>query len=120
MLLWFLFDDVRLGEARSQLINSTANIVYVSAVTGFKITNKIRIGKLQEAKAFVADLEQVCVRHSFKLMPLSFNHCYLAGSIQSPHRDPFDRMLAAQSIIEAMPIITINTQIRDLGAEVVW
>ena len=119
-LLWFLLDDFQLGESRADIINAQSNTVYISAASGFEISNKVRVGKLPEALIYITNLEQVCIQHSFKILPLNFEHCKLAGMIQSPHRDPFDRMLAAQSIIEDMPIMTIDVRIKELGAEVIW
>jgi PIN domain nuclease of toxin-antitoxin system len=118
--LWFLFDDPRLGDMRAETIESTANTVFISAVSVFEVTNKNRLGKLNAAQELAHSVEVVCRDLGFSMLPLSFAHSQRAGMIQSPHRDPFDRMLAAQSIVEGIPIMTIDARIRELGAETVW
>jgi PIN domain nuclease of toxin-antitoxin system len=56
----------------------------------------------------------------FKEPPIGFAHALKAGSLSGEHRDPFDRMIAAQALIEKLPVITNDSEIAGLGAEAVW
>ncbi len=120
VLLWFFYNDERLGEDRADLIEDPGNQVFVSSVSACEIANKVRIGKLVHTESFAREFAKVCTEHGFKPLLLNHDHATRAGLLPGAHCDPFDRLLAAQSMIEKMPIMTIDSRIRELGAEVVW
>jgi PIN domain nuclease of toxin-antitoxin system len=115
-----MFDDPRLGTEQRAVLSAFDNAIFVSSISIFEIANKVRIGKLPMAQGAENALQNVCEQFSFHKVDLSFEHSQLAGLLPGPHRDPFDRMLAAQSIIEKMPIMSVDSKLADLGAEVVW
>lgn len=118
-LLWWILGDSRLPVSmRTHIMRSPH--VYVSAASVWEITTKVRIGKLPLAINIVADFLGILEHQGFISLPVTTVHAHLAGSIESEHRDPFDRMLAAQSIIENMPVITRDPNIKNLGASVMW
>jgi PIN domain nuclease of toxin-antitoxin system len=119
-LLWMMFADARLGQAQARLIADEANAIYISSISIFEIANKVRIGKLPMTLAGASALDSVCDQFAFLPLHLSIHHAQRAGLLAGPHRDPFDRMLAAQSIIEKIPIVTVDAKLRELGADVVW
>lgn len=115
-----MFDDPRLGLGQRGFLDDSRNTIFVSSISIFEIANKVRIGKLPMSSAASISLQNVCEQFSFSKIELSFHHAQWAGLLKGKHRDPFDRMLAAQSIVASMPIMTVDTKLRDLGAEVVW
>lgn len=115
-----MFDEPRLGVKQRAVLSNSDNTVYVSAISIFEIANKVRIGKLPMFKDAEQSLQSICDHYSFTKIELTFRHAQLAGLLPGDHRDPFDRMLAAQSIVEKMPIMSIDPKLRDLGAEVAW
>jgi PIN domain nuclease of toxin-antitoxin system len=120
VFLWLLFDDAQLGPSQRELLKDTANKKFVSSVSIFEIATKARIGKLTIPALYAGRLS--AIYSDFEYLPLSLSvlHAEMAGNLIGTHKDPFDRMLAAQSIVENMPIMTVDVKLRELGAEVVW
>jgi PIN domain nuclease of toxin-antitoxin system len=119
-LIWTLLADSRIGEQQRQMINAIENRIFVSSVSAFEMAIKVRIGKLVEATTLVKDFEKICSDFGFAQLPVTHAHGLAAGNLAGTHRDPFDRLLAAQSIVERISIMTVDARLRDLGAEVVW
>jgi PIN domain nuclease of toxin-antitoxin system len=114
-----MFDDPRLGLKQRTLLDSSTEI-HISAISIFEIANKVRLGKLAMTSAAALSLENVCEQFSFTKIELNLKHAQTAGLLPGPHRDPFDRMLAAQSIVEKIPIMSVDMKLHDLGADVIW
>lgn len=119
-LLWMLLADPRLGERRRSLIERAKGPVFVSVVSGFEITTKSRIGKLPQADRIAADFEKIFVEFEFKPLGLTLSHCLRAGRLDGEYRDPFDRLIAGQALVEGFSVMTGNAAFREFGVEVVW
>ena len=113
-------DSALLSEQARRQIADEAGDCYVSAVSVFELSNKVRLGKFDPARELVERLQEVMEYNRFTPLAVSMDHARLAGRLANPHRDPFDRLLAAQSIVENIPVVTADAAIRDLGARVVW
>lgn len=120
MLVWWLFDPPRLSSFARQAISDPDNTILTSAVSAFEVANKHRIGKWTEIASLAVALEEIALAQGFMIVPIDARHTSLAGLLQGCHRDPFDRVLAAQSQIENISIISADAQIRTLGADVIW
>ncbi|MSP59152.1 MAG: type II toxin-antitoxin system VapC family toxin [Myxococcales bacterium] len=118
--LWWLDGDRRLPPRVRRRIEDPATVVLVSAATAWEITTKARIGKLPGALAVAADVAACIVSQGFTSLPISVEHAQRAGALPGPHRDPFDRMLIAQSHAEAVPIVTLDTVFDDYGLTRIW
>ena len=105
-LLWWLDGDAKLILAARSLIADESNEIFVSAASAWEISTKVRIGKLPGAVEVAAKLPQIIVSQGFDALPITIDHAQRAGALPGPHRDPFDRMLAAQAQAENMPIIS--------------
>jgi len=119
-LFWWVTDSALLSEQARRQIADEAGDCYVSAVSVFELSNKVRLGKFDPARELVERLQEVMEYNRFTPLAVSMDHARLAGRLANPHHDPFDRLLAAQSIVENMPVVTADAAIRDLGARVVW
>jgi PIN domain nuclease of toxin-antitoxin system len=119
-LLWWLFDDRRLSRRARQVMEDGTNEIVVSSASGWEIMTKHRLGKLPHAGAAVKDLRGAIQRARFEPLPITLEHAIEAGSFASPHRDPFDRMLAAQSRIEKIPLITDDGAFARLAVSTLW
>jgi PIN domain nuclease of toxin-antitoxin system len=84
------------------------------------LATKERLGKLSEAGPAVANFVDWVERDEFKPLPLLLRHGLMAGMFTATHGDPFDRMLAAQSIVEEAPILSRDTQLDAFGCERIW
>jgi PIN domain nuclease of toxin-antitoxin system len=119
VLIWWANDNVRLSRIAREGIRD-AETVFVSAITAMELSTKLRIGKLSEARLLVEEFDQRCADEGFTLLPLSHKHGLFAGSIKAEPRDPFDRMLAAQAIIEDLTLVSSDVAFDALGARRLW
>jgi PIN domain nuclease of toxin-antitoxin system len=119
-LLWWLFDDPRLPAPPRQLIGDPGNAVFVSSASAWEICTKHRLGKLPAAAQLVRDVAGWTERAGFAELPVTLRHAQKAASWPQPHRDPFDRMLAAQSVMEDLPLISRDTALESFGVRRIW
>ncbi len=119
-LLWWLAGDPALTETAKAAIADDTNDIQISAASAWEITTKHRIGKLPRAAPVVADLAGLLADQGFTPLPITLAHAQMAGSLPGPHRDPFDRMLIAQSLLDAFVLVS-NEQLFDLyGVVRLW
>lgn len=112
-LLWWLTDDPSLSPAARRAIGRPGNLVLVSAASAWEIGTKVRLGRLPGAEGLAQDFAAFLSRERFEELPISLEHGIRAGLLPGPHKDPFDRMLAAQSEAENLPIVS-NDRIFDV------
>lgn len=108
IFLWWLFDDARLPGRIRSVVKEVENRVFISAASVGEIATKFRLGKLPQATEVAGDVPAWIDRAGFSPMPVMPAHAQLAGVWGIPHRDPFDRMLAAQSKIEQIPLASVD------------
>jgi len=119
-LLWWMFDDPRLSDTARGLLMDPSNEVFVSSATAWEISTKHRLGRLHSATPLVQDMRGWIARAGFSELEISIAHAQRAGSWPQPHRDPFDRMLAAQSVLEELPIVSRDPALPQFGVVPVW
>jgi len=119
-LVWFLAGDKRFSHRARDAVTADETVACVSAVTAWEIANKVRIGKWPEAAPLAASLSEVIDEHGFEPLPITIEHARVAGFLASAHRDPFDRVLAAQAQMEAIPLVTADPAFRSFGTQVLW
>jgi PIN domain nuclease of toxin-antitoxin system len=119
-LLWWLTDDPALPATARKLIARGSNAVVVSAVSAWEIATKVRLGKLPMALDLVDDLGSILVREGFQALAISVDHALRAGLLPGPHKDPFDRMLIAQSQAEGVPILSDDEALDGYGVRRLW
>ena len=84
------------------------------------MSRKYRIGKWPEIAPFLAAYENVLEDEGFILLELNARAAHLAGALPSEHRDPFDRMIAAQALVGQLTLITNDYAMSELGVPTVW
>jgi PIN domain nuclease of toxin-antitoxin system len=119
-LLYWLFDDRRLSPRARAIISDRGNQILVSSASGWEIGTKYRIGKLPAARTLVQDLSGHVARAGFHELAITMAHAQRAGALAGDHRDPFDRMLAAQGLVEDCRIVTTDAAIAAFGAQTFW
>ncbi len=118
-LLWWLAGDERLSaHARSAI--EGASRVHVSAVSVWEIAIKTQLGKLPQGELLLAELPTVLERQGFVSLPIEARDGHMAGLLPSHHRDPFDRMLAAQSLRLGLPLVSNDPAFAPYGLMLVW
>lgn len=120
VLLWWLFADKRLSKRADALLRDPQNQIVVSSATAWEIAIKHRSGRLASAAPLVAGYAAWLVRAGFSELRISSAHAIRAGGWDVAHRDPFDRMLAAQSTIEQVKLVTRDPAFDAFGIETIW
>jgi PIN domain nuclease of toxin-antitoxin system len=118
--LWWLAGDRRLSTDARHRIADPDTAVYVSAASAWEITTKFRLGKLAGARSIVDDLGGVIAGQAFTSLPVSVLHAQRAGALAGPHRDPFDRMLIAQSHAEGLTLVSNERVFDSYGVQRLW
>jgi PIN domain nuclease of toxin-antitoxin system len=118
-LIWWVLDNGRLSLPARLAISGSKHVA-VSAVTAMELATKLRIGKLPEVRPLVETFATRCTSDGFELLSFHPEHALRGGSLPGDHRDPFDRMLAGQAIVEDLTIISPDTAFDALGARRLW
>jgi PIN domain nuclease of toxin-antitoxin system len=105
-LLWVLMEPHRLSVRAAGLLRDPTNEVLVSAASAWEIATKHRLGKLPHAAPILAAYSAHLARLRARDLAVSPAHALRAGGLMADQRDPFDRMLAAQSMLEGVPLVT--------------
>ena len=119
-LLWWLAGDEQLSAAARDAMSNLSNDVVVSAASAWEITTKHRLGKLPGVGPIVADLNAAIASQGFSGLPISIRHGQVAGALPGPHRDPFDRMLIAQAMLDDLVLVSNETAFDAYGVGRLW
>lgn len=119
-LLWFIDGDERLSERARALIKNKTNRIAVSAACLWEVAIKSSIGKLKLGQPFGELFPKQLEDNDIELLAVSVEHLKIVRELPFHHRDPFDRLLIAQSLAEAVPVISIDTAFDDYGVERLW
>lgn len=120
VLLWALMEPGRLSSRARRVIEDVNNEVVVSSASAWEIATKHRLGRLPEAETVMHGYAEHLARLQATEFPISSRHALLAGALPGTHRDPFDRMLASQALIEGVPVITSDPLFKHFRAKVIW
>ncbi|WCT73355.1 type II toxin-antitoxin system VapC family toxin [Sphingomonas naphthae] len=118
--LWWWSDPTRLGAKASELLAEADCPIAVSAVSALEIANKFRLGKLPDIGDPAANFRRLMDRNGFDSLSVNEAHALRAGLLPGEHRDPFDRLIAAQALIEDMVVVTRDRAFIDFGCKVIW
>jgi PIN domain nuclease of toxin-antitoxin system len=119
-LLWWWTDDPQLPDSARALIADEGNEVLVSAASAWEIATKHRLGKLPEAGDAIPRFNELVAADGFLHLPVNYLHSLRASAYAIDHRDPFDRVLAAQSDLESASLVTRDPAFAAFATRVVW
>ncbi|MFZ1083571.1 MAG: type II toxin-antitoxin system VapC family toxin [Terracidiphilus sp.] len=108
-ILWAMLGDPKLSAMARSLLEDDSNEVFVSVVCIWEIATKVRIGKMPEPGNLLKNPQQALEDLGYRDLPLTLSHARLGGLLVHPHKDPFDRMLAAQAILESLILVSIDS-----------
>lgn len=120
VLLWWFTDDSRLSAAARATIADEANEIFVSAASAWEIATKARLGKLEGIPEAAVRFAELVDADGFAHLPMTHLHALRAGAYPHPHKDPFDRMLAAQSELESLVLVTRDPAFTSFGTRTFW
>ena len=120
VLLWWWFDPDRLSNAVLELLSNPSTSVLVSAASVWELSLKHQQGKLPELSGVITDLPGLLQADGFEALPISLAHGLRAAAYSQPHRDPFDRMLAAQAELNRLVLLTADPQLSTFPCRTLW
>lgn len=121
-LAWAVGDPDLLGPDARRLLQDPANELLVSPVSIWEMSIKHRAGRWPDVGAFLDDerYAQISLRLGVREFPIRISHARLAGGFSVEHKDPFDRMLAAQAILEGVPIVSKDARLDAFAVARAW
>ena len=117
--LWFVTGDPRLSRAARAALEAEAAELHLSTASVWEMAIKSSLGRLSlpgPLQDYLADKGA----EGFDLLPVDWLHAAAVERLPFHHRDPFDRLLVAQALVEGLPIVTRDRVFRKYGAQVVW
>lgn len=118
--LWAVRNPERLLPSAAKLIESNENTVVLSAVSALEIAIKASLGKLELSEPAAEFVSSQMAVLSMTSLPVYLTHALRVGLLPHHHRDPFDRLLVAQSQIERLPLMTADPEIAAYDVELIW
>ncbi len=118
--IWWWLDSPRLSAKARSAIAEADLPVLVSAVSAIEIAIKFRIGKLAEFGDPMTRFPSLMAANGFDSMPITQHHSLTAGLLPGDHRDPFDRLIAAQALTEGMTVVTCDAAFAAFGCKTLW
>ena len=118
--LWFAEDSPQLSPTARDLIIEAENEILLSTASAWEIAIKVSTGKLTLAQPFAIFLPDQLRRNDIELLPVSMAHIQHIATLPFHHKDPFDRMIVAQSVVESIPLISIDAVLDSYGVKRLW
>ncbi|MBD1937868.1 type II toxin-antitoxin system VapC family toxin [Microcoleus sp. FACHB-68] len=118
--LWWVTDAPQLSNTVRGIIADSDNTILFSAASAWEIVIKVRTGKLilpEEPESYIPSR---LAANQFESLPIQMNHVLQVAKLPGYHKDPFDRILIAQSQIEKIPILTIDNLITQYAVSSIW
>ncbi|CAN5907230.1 type II toxin-antitoxin system VapC family toxin [soil metagenome] len=107
-MLWWWTDPAQIPTATLALLSDPGTEILASAVSAYELAYKHQLGKLNLPTSLLTEFEEAVAAEHWTALPVNIAHSLLAGQLPLPHRDPFDRLLAAQAMLEKAVLITVD------------
>ncbi len=120
VVLWATLGTANLTRTAAGIIADEKHTILVSAVTAWEIATKVRSGKMPEAEKLEGVFLEKMREAGYALLAIRPEDALRAGRLPGPHRDPFDRMLAAQALAADIPILSNDEALDQFGVRRVW
>ncbi len=118
--LWYSTDDPALSSRADQLIEDPANEILLSVASLWEIAIKVSIGKLVLTRSFEEAVLAQMSRNGIRLLEIEVRHVLEILRLPHHHRDPFDRLIAAQARVEDIPVIGVDAILDSYGVQRIW
>jgi PIN domain nuclease of toxin-antitoxin system len=118
--LWWVTNDKKLSSAAHTIISNPQNDIFFSIVSGWEIVIKTQIGKLPLPESPEIYIPSRLSYYNFKTLPINMKDVLQTWQLELHHKDPFDRLLIAQSQINNLPIITADTKFNLYNVSIIW
>jgi PIN domain nuclease of toxin-antitoxin system len=120
VFLWWVTADPRLSPRASDYLTSGANVLLFSVASGWELAIKAGLGRLAVPGGLDSFIPEQLTRNAIDVLPVQMRHALFVASVPALHRDPFDRLLVAQAILEQVPLLTADERLRPYPVETIW
>ena len=117
--IWFINGDRELSSKAKALIEADDSLNFISIASIWEIAIKINLGKLQLNTPF-EEINRQIENNGFHWLPITFEHPLQLSKLPFHHRDPFDRMIIAQSTVNRLTVISKDGNFKDYGVKLIW
>jgi PIN domain nuclease of toxin-antitoxin system len=117
---WWCIDDPALSLAARAAIADSQNEKYVSVITAWEFITKFRSGKEPGFNHIAADVSDAVAAQGLTELAITMRHAAVAANLPLHHKDPMDRILIAQAMVEDMTIVTIDRNFTSYAAKTLW
>ncbi len=118
--LWWISDSPELSDAAREAIADQRNAPIFSAVSGWEIAIKAGLGRLELPDSPAKFVNEQLSQNGLEVLPIHLRHALGVYGLPDHHRDPFDRLLVAQAVVERLPILTADPEIPRYPVETLW
>ena len=118
--LWFITDDRLLSAKAKSLIVDSTNEINVSPATYWEVAIKVSIGKYPLHVPFEQFFTEGIEGNSLTILPMEIRHAHELAALPFHHRDPFDRMIIAQAIVERIPVVSVDPAFDSYSVTRLW
>ncbi len=119
--VWFIYDERRLSDAAFSLLANSDELIYLSLVSIWELAIKANLGRgLELRQPFPEFIDYQLTTNRFKVLNIYISHLKRVSNLPLFHRDPFDRLLIAQSFVEDIPVITNDTAFDHYAIHRIW
>ena len=117
---WWHIGSPHLSETARSAIEGADPTAFVSAASAWEMVTKWRSGKQPEFGPMASNFADILAAQAFKELPISVAHAMHAASLPFHHRDPFDRIIIAQALLEGLPVVTSDSIFDPYGVDRIW
>lgn len=118
--LWWITDAANLSIRAREIIKNPDNIIYISAASAWEIVIKAKLKKITLKEQPEKLIPEEIQKNAFQVLSIHMYHALKVYELPDIHRDPFDRILVAQSKIEQLPLLSKDKNIKKYGIRVIW
>lgn len=119
-LLWYTRGDPQLSGAAKALILDPANEILISPASYWEIAIKVSIGRLSLQQPYEHFIDVCLDRYGFAILPVEPSHAAALITMPFHHKDPFDRLLVAQAVVEDIPLISGDALLDQYAVRRLW
>jgi PIN domain nuclease of toxin-antitoxin system len=118
--LWWIVDSPQLSSRVRDVMRNPANELFLSVASAWEIAIKVNLGRLRLPDRPDRFIPGQLMKNAIEPLPVEMSHALYVSRLPAIHRDPFDRIIIAQSILEKMPVVTRDTDIAKYKIKTVW
>lgn len=118
--IWWMDANPRLSSRAREALANEPNECLFSIASVWEMAIKISLGRMVGRGRLDRDLPEQLAANGLALLPISLAHVTRVADLPFHHRDPFDRLLIAQALVEGVPVVTVDEVFNDYGVDRIW